>query len=341
MAVNTVDIKGDKETLEQLINMTFQGEFYDDTIINVGLLFKAQPYLTKVTFPNAETFTVDGNLNGTFYDCPELVTAEFPKLKWFRTQAPADNTQDAKDVFRNCVKLRRVYVPLLTNIQYPQCFYGCASLVDDCGIPWENLTWIAGEAFRGCTSLVNISLPALTKLTLGAGYSNMKAFFGCTSLRRLYMPLLIDIYGNSTVGDCPSLEIYRMPSYAGSNSNGFVSESNSTSFMTNMKLIDLGETQQITQLSLRCGVRYTKILILRRTSAVTSLANASEVTAETTPSPIKVYVPSALIETYKTASNWSTLFTNNYVQFYALEGSAYESPTFDDTSIYNANRGDL
>lgn len=38
----------------------------------------------------------------------------------------------------------------------------------------------------------------------------------------------------------------------------------------------------------------------------------------------KVYVPSAFIESYKTATNWKTLYDVDTVEFLAIEGSDYE-----------------
>ena len=48
-----------------------------------------------------------------------------------------------------------------------------------------------------------------------------------------------------------------------------------------------------------------------------------------------VYVPSTLIESYQTATNWSTWYTAGYVTFVAIEGSPYESLTWweDDPSL--------
>lgn len=37
-----------------------------------------------------------------------------------------------------------------------------------------------------------------------------------------------------------------------------------------------------------------------------------------------VYVPSALISSYQTASNWSTLYNNGTLTFAAIEGSPYQ-----------------
>ena len=38
----------------------------------------------------------------------------------------------------------------------------------------------------------------------------------------------------------------------------------------------------------------------------------------------KVYVPSALIENYKTATNWSTIYNEGHMEFVAIEGSEYD-----------------
>ena len=72
-----------------------------------------------------------------------------------------------------------------------------------------------------------------------------------------------------------------------------------------------------------------------------TLQNITNFTAETTPNPIKVYVPSDLIPDYEEATNWSSLLASNYVEFHALEGSRFEDPFYDDTDIYNADRDSL
>lgn len=69
-------------------------------------------------------------------------------------------------------------------------------------------------------------------------------------------------------------------------------------------------------------------LILRRTGSVTTLANVSAFLN----TPMRgrnsmtgtIYVPEALIDTYKAASVWSTLYGYGYVTFTKIEGSAYE-----------------
>lgn len=46
-----------------------------------------------------------------------------------------------------------------------------------------------------------------------------------------------------------------------------------------------------------------------------------------------LYVPSALISAYESASNWSTILANGYTTIHAIEGSEYENYYVDGTPI--------
>lgn len=72
---------------------------------------------------------------------------------------------------------------------------------------------------------------------------------------------------------------------------------------------------------------YIDTLILRKTDAVVTAANSDAI--QKIGSSTKVYVPSALIDSYKAATNWSTKGD----VFYPLEGSEYESVYADGTPI--------
>lgn len=69
-------------------------------------------------------------------------------------------------------------------------------------------------------------------------------------------------------------------------------------------------------------------LVLRKSASVCTLANVSAFTN----TPMSgyngltgtVYVPSALISSYQTATNWSTLYNDGTVTFAAIEGSEWE-----------------
>lgn len=82
---------------------------------------------------------------------------------------------------------------------------------------------------------------------------------------------------------------------------------------------------------------YGKVLILRKSDAICTLANAST-TFQSSPfasggSGGTLYVPQALISSYQSATNWSTIlgYANN--QILPIEGSIYETQYADGTPI--------
>lgn len=94
---------------------------------------------------------------------------------------------------------------------------------------------------------------------------------------------------------------------------------------TSLKMLDIGNVATVYASTFN-NCKVLNILILRRNS-LSSLGNLNAFTG--TPFAQggvggKIYVPSALIETYKTATNWSVLYGYGTCEFVALEGSEYE-----------------
>lgn len=76
--------------------------------------------------------------------------------------------------------------------------------------------------------------------------------------------------------------------------------------------------------------------IILRHSTVTGLASAAAF--DSTPFAANgtggtAYVPSALISAYQSATNWSTLYAAETIDFVAIEGSQYETKYADGTNI--------
>lgn len=140
------------------------------------------------------------------------------------------------------------------------------------------VTSLRTRACQAATKLVTVNLPNVT--TLGA-----YAFYQCSNLETFTLPKLTTI-STQTWYMCPKLE------YA-----------------------DCGQLNSITAQTFNsCSA--LKSLILRKTSSICTLSNANGVSGSGIGKGTGyIYVPSALIETYKTATNWST-FAN---QFRALE----------------------
>lgn len=144
-------------------------------------------------------------------------------------------------------------------------------------------------------------------------------FGGQSSLVSVEMPNLTDALGGSVFVGCENLESVKMPAYIGS-SNGYFFDGDKK-----LVFVDFGSPEKIATRAFRnCNALQT--LVLRRSELVAlHSTNGFEVTnGEADASPVTVYVPSALINRYKLATNWSPLRTSGRVTFKKLEGSDYE-----------------
>lgn len=134
-----------------------------------------------------------------------------------------------------------------------------------------------GDCFYGCTSLTTVNFPRLTAL-----YSD--CFYDCTSLTYVYFPSVKEIGLNIFTG-CSSLKKCVFPV---------------------VKSISYGAFSECTSL---------EALILSNTDTVVTLGNNVFYNTPIEDGAGYIYVPSALIEDYKVATNWS-----NYAnQFRAIE----------------------
>jgi hypothetical protein len=173
----------------------------------------------------------------------------------------------------------------------------------------------------GCSSLVELSIP---EATTGRGFAiagskiehlnlpkfvtpGSSVFRDATSLRTVYMPKL-DRLEATLFYNATALETVTFPSVASANNQ-------SMRGCRALAYVDLPINKSIsTQVFYGCSS--LKTLILRKSDAICTLANVNAFTS----TPIAngegyIYVPEALLESYKTATNWST-YAN---QFRAIE----------------------
>jgi hypothetical protein len=151
-----------------------------------------------------------------------------------------------------------------------------------------NVTSIGNSGFYGCTSLAAVNLPKATRL-------NGEAFRGCKALAELNLPKATRLDANSLRG-CSSLACADFP------------------MVTRIDDYTFPGCTSLAALVLRSG-----------TMAELVGANAFSCAGE--PSPIAngtgyIYVPSALIEQYRTASGWST-YANQFreLEQWTLDGT--------------------
>ena len=181
---------------------------------------------------------------------------------------------------------------------------------------FSHIQAIRTEAFKGCTGLTDIYLPAIVKNT----NHGSRAFQGCTSLKRVSLPIMTGWYSaaGGWFSGCSSLTDVDVPELTAVAAQLFTG-------CTALKKLDL---PKVNSLGASCfqGCTALTALILRN-NAVVTLANINAFT--NTPFASggtggTVYVPAALIESYQTATNWSTLYAAETCNFAAIEGSEYE-----------------
>lgn len=174
-------------------------------------------------------------------------------------------------------------------------------------------TKVGEYALRGCTKLKNVDVPNATSV-------GQYAFAGCSVLANVNMPL-VESLGQYTFNQCNKLMDVYLPSLTSVTTNAFRDAQY-------VEVIDLPKVTSILAQAFY-GCRGLKALILRSETMVT-LANTSAFTtcyrilgtknSGFNPNGEKIgffYVPRALIEDYRTATNWSD--SSLVTQFRAIE----------------------
>lgn len=149
-------------------------------------------------------------------------------------------------------------------------------------------TSVGGTAFEACQSLTSISLPSVTTPSNFA--------YNCQNLTSVDLSACTTVAGG-TFQQCYKLATLDLPACTKIQNNAFY------------------------------NARILSTLILRNSTVVT-LDNVGAFTN----TPLRgynslsgtVYVPQALISSYQTASNWSSLYSGGHCTFAAIEGSQYE-----------------
>lgn len=167
--------------------------------------------------------------------------------------------------------------------------YGLANRTSMTSLSAPYVTSIGAYALSGCTGLTSISFPSLT--SFGGDY----ALTGCTGLTSVAFPSFTNQSRTRTFNNCSSLTV-----------------------------ADFGNCTKISSQTFN-GANALRTLVLRKADAICTLDAWNAITIGgiyNNPTASTIYVPSALISTYESASNWASAKTAG-VTFAAIEGSAY------------------
>ena len=182
----------------------------------------------------------------------------------------------------------------------------------------------------------------------------MDVFFGRSGITEINMPELL-VFGSSTFSNLPNVEKIYIPK---ANSAANISYA----FSTCPKLKAIALPGLINSLPMRAFNECTALeavdiavnisgsngyqfyhcssltaLIIRKTDSVATLGSTNAFSgtpfASGSSTPCTIYVPSDLISTYTSATNWSTVISRSQVTITAIEGSIYEAQYADGTPI--------
>ena len=190
----------------------------------------------------------------------------------------------------------------------------------------EEVTEVRAGAFQACTGLTEVNLPALTTMT-----GSSSAFQACTGLTEVNLPALTTMTGARQFQGCTALEEISIPCrYLMDNSYTFLGCTSLRKVVLPNSTHDDGWHIFYGCTALRCidlgckGTFYADLpdspqfdtLILRDPSGVYSMSNYTQLSATLIANGTGyIYVPRALVDKYKAATNWSVYAD----QFRAIE----------------------
>ena len=215
------------------------------------------------------------NINICFIECTSLTTIDLPKCATIN-----------RYTFKSCNNLITVNLPKCTSIGN-SAFEKCNNLIT---VNLPKCTSIVDNVFSGCTSLTTINLPECTSIGYGA-------FSDCTNLTTVDLPkctsigeyafkkrtnlTTIDLPECTTLGyqtfmDCTSLTTVNLPKCTSIGASAFYRCTNLTTIiLSNNQVATLEDIYAFYNSSITNGTGY-------------------------------IYVPDNLVDSYKTATNWST-----------------------------------
>ena len=192
--------------------------------------------------------------------------------------------------------IKNVNLPNATSIG-DYAFDSCSSLTS---VSFPNATSIGQYAFRSCSGLTSVSFPNATSI-------DNYAFNGCSGLTEVSFPNATSI-GSYAFDSCKGLTSVSIPNATSIGSSAFDSCRSLTS-------VSFPEATSIGQYAFRSCSSLTTIYVGTNTSTVCTLSNTNAFNDCT--KLTNIYVPNSLVDSYKSATNWSS---------YASKIQSYEQP---------------
>ena len=150
-----------------------------------------------------------------------------------------------------------------------------------------NVTEIGYSAFVNCTSLISVNCPNANPLS--------GAFNKCSALTSVSFPLATRI-GDSVFADCTSLSEIYLPKVTAIDGSGF-----------NKTAINVADFPALTYLGGYALANSPLTTLVMRSQTIATMSNVNALqNTNIAKGTGYIYIPTALIEQYRTASGWST-----------------------------------
>ena len=302
----TVNVSGGggEATVRGLLDGSLTGALSDNVITAIREhVCDGITGLTGASFPE-----VTDVKSYAFQNCTSLASISFPKVVSLWSNA-----------FYGCTVLQDSVFPKLAQIGN-SAFYGCKALTKVNGTYFPALAtadsvYINGSAFYGCDHITEVDLPAKVQSLSGSTFYNCtrltsatfmgktfgsSEFRGCTALAHVSVPNLESVSG-SAFNSCSSLQSIELPSLR--TINGQYLFENCTS----LKRVTFGPNLSSVYQGTFKGCSAIEAIVFPSSAAVVPLASTSAFAGSSIASGTGyIYVPDALVSSWKTASNWST-----------------------------------
>ena len=187
--------------------------------------------------------------------------------------------------FQFCSSLTSVSFPNATSIgEYT--FHECSGLTE---VSIPNATSIGTQSFQSCNKLTSVSFPKATSI-------GTYAFYSCSKLTSVSFPVATSI-GDSAFHSCSKLTSVSIPNATSIDYSAFQSCSGLTE-------VSFPVATSIGSGAFNGCRKLTTIYVGTNTSTVCTLSSTSAFTGCT--NLTNIYVPASLVDSYKSATNWSS-----------------------------------
>lgn len=188
-------------------------------------------------------------------------------------------------------------------------FLGCAKITS---LHASHATAIGGYAFNGCTKLTSAYVPVVTSIgdyafascsvlasvDFGENVTTLgtNTFQACSKLSQVNFPNVTTV-GARCFTQCYALKRIELPNLKTLGNDAFT-------YCSTLEYVDLGQVTSLPSWSVS-NCRVLKAVVIRKADKIATLTSNALSSTPIASGTGYVYVPSALVEAYKSATNWS------------------------------------